>query len=150
MKYTFLSLLIASSLVWTAATPAETSLRPDMDLQLANVNVGDQAPELAYQNPNVVRIYNEYKDKRYTAGKGFEIYSVSLDQAKDRWIQAIEKDGLVWASHVSDLRGWKAQGAALYGVNSIPMTFLVDSNGKVIAKGLRGAQLEAALKSLLK
>jgi thiol-disulfide isomerase/thioredoxin len=182
MKYTFLSLLIASSLVWTAATPAESSLRPDMDLQLANVNVGDQAPELAYQNPNgdimklsdlrgkvvlidfwaswcgpcrmenpnVVRIYNEYKDKRYTAGKGFEIYSVSLDQAKDRWIQAIEKDGLVWASHVSDLRGWKAQGAALYGVNSIPMTFLVDSNGKVIAKGLRGAQLEAALKSLLK
>lgn len=102
------------------------------------------------ENPNVVRIYNEYKDKRYTAGKGFEIYSVSLDQAKDRWIQAIEKDGLVWASHVSDLRGWKAQGAALYGVNSIPMTFLVDSNGKVIAKGLRGAQLEAALKSLLK
>jgi hypothetical protein len=73
-----------------------------------------------------------------------------LDQAKDRWVQAIEKDGLVWANHVSDLRGWKAQGAALYGVNAIPMTFLVDGNGKVIAKGLRGAQLEAALKSLLK
>jgi len=51
---------------------------------------------------------------------------------------------------VSDLRGWRAQGAALYGVNAIPMTFLLDGNGKVIAKGLRGAQLEAALKSLLK
>jgi len=157
-------------------------MRPSSDLQLANINVGDQAPEMAFpnpngdvvklsdlrgkvvlidfwaswcgpcrmENPNVVRIYNEYKDKKYTAGKGFEIYSVSLDQAKDRWVQAIEKDGLVWSSHVSDLRGWRAQGAALYGVNAIPMTFLLDGNGKVIAKGLRGAQLEAALKSLLK
>lgn len=182
MKYSVFTLLFASALVWTASRPATESMRPSSDLQLANINVGDQAPEMAFpnpngdvvklsdlrgkvvlidfwaswcgpcrmENPNVVRIYNEYKDKKYTAGKGFEIYSVSLDQAKDRWVQAIEKDGLAWSSHVSDLRGWRAQGAALYGVNAIPMTFLLDGNGKVIAKGLRGAQLEAALKSLLK
>ena len=68
---------------------------------------------------------------------------------QSRWVDAIAKDGLSWSSHVSDLRGWRAQGAALYGVNAIPMTFLVDGKGKIIAKGLRGAQLEAALKSLL-
>ena len=181
MKKVLASLLLASALLWTAACPADSMLRPAGEMQLANINVGDQAPELAFQNPNgdivklsdlrgkvvlidfwaswcgpcrmenpnVVRIYNEYKDKKYTAGKGFEIYSVSLDQAKDRWVDAIAKDGLSWSSHVSDLRGWRAQGAALYGVNAIPMTFLVDGKGKIIAKGLRGAQLEAALKSLL-
>ena len=182
MKQTFTFLLLASALLWTAARPSDSVSRPSGELQLANINVGDQAPELAFpnpngdiiklsdlrgnvvlidfwaswcgpcrmENPNVVRIYNAYKDKKYTAGKGFEIYSVSLDQAKDRWIQAIEKDGLIWQSHVSDLKGWKAQGAAIYGVNSIPMTYLLDGEGKVIAKGLRGAQLEAALKSLLR
>jgi len=102
------------------------------------------------ENPNVVRTYNKFKNEKFSVGKGFEIYSVSLDQSKQRWIQAIAQDGLVWSNHVSDLRGWRAQGAAIYGVNAVPMTFLVDGKGKIIAKGLRGGALENALSSLKK
>jgi len=91
-----------------------------------------------------------FGNEKFSVGKGFEIYSVSLDQSKQRWIQAIAQDGLVWSNHVSDLRGWRAQGAAIYGVNAVPMTFLVDGKGKIIAKGLRGGALENALSSLKK
>ena len=98
----------------------------------------------------MVRTYNKFKNEKFSVGKGFEIYSVSLDQSKQRWIQAIAQDGLVWSNHVSDLRGWRAQGAAIYGVNAVPMTFLVDGKGKIIAKGLRGGALENALSSLKK
>jgi thiol-disulfide isomerase/thioredoxin len=90
------------------------------------------------ENPNVVRMYEKYKDK------GFEILSVSLDKDKGRWLGAIEKDNLTW-SHVSDLKGWKNEAAALYGVRSIPETILLDSEGKIIARKLRGPMLEAKL-----
>jgi peroxiredoxin len=95
------------------------------------------------ENPNVVKAYEKYKDK------GFTIFSVSLDDNKDRWLQAIEKDKLTWPSHVSDLKGWRSAGAALYSVSSIPATFLLDRNGKIIGKNLRGSALEDKLKSVL-
>lgn len=95
------------------------------------------------ENPNVVRLYNEYKDK------GFTIYSVSLDKDKARWENAIKQDGLIWPNHVSDLKGWQSAAAATYGVNGIPYTVLIGKDGKVIATSLRGVQLEQKLKEIL-
>ena len=94
-------------------------------------------------NPNVVKMYHEYKNK------GFDIFSVSLDKSADRWAQAVAQDGLVWKSHVSDLKFWNNAAAKAWGVSSIPATFLLDKEGKVIAKNLRGAALEAKLKEIL-
>jgi len=96
------------------------------------------------ENPNVVKMYNAYKNK----GKGFEIFGVSLDQSKDKWVQAIEKDQLSWP-HVSDLQGWESSAAQLYNVTAIPQTVLIDPEGKIIAKGLRGEDLEQKLATLL-
>jgi thiol-disulfide isomerase/thioredoxin len=90
------------------------------------------------ENPNVVSMYKKYKDK------GFDILSVSLDSNKDSWLKAIKDDGLVW-NHVSDLKGWQNDAAKLYGVRSIPQTVLVDKDGNVIARNLRGELLEARL-----
>jgi thiol-disulfide isomerase/thioredoxin len=97
------------------------------------------------ENPNVVACYTKYKDKVFSNGKKFEILSVSLDQQKDKWIQAIAKDNLYWPYHMSDLKGWGSAAAATYGVISIPTNFLVDGKGVIIAKGLRGPALDAEL-----
>lgn len=94
------------------------------------------------ENPNVVRMYNKYKDK------GFDIYSVSLDNNKDRWVNAIEADGLTW-NHVSDLRGWQSVVVPMYKVKGIPKTYLIDAEGKIIGKDLRGASLERKLEEVL-
>lgn len=103
------------------------------------------------ENPNVVATYNKYKAAKFKDAKGFVIYSVSLDQNKEAWKKAIAADNLSWPEHVSDLKGWYSDAAAIYGVNSIPTNFLLDANGIIIAKGLRGAaDLEAALKKLVK
>ncbi|GHA59688.1 TlpA disulfide reductase family protein [Pontibacter akesuensis] len=96
------------------------------------------------ENPNVVKMYNKYKDM----GKGFEIFGVSLDQSEDKWLAAIEKDQLKWP-HVSDLKGWESSAAQLYNVTAIPQTILLDPEGRIIAKGLRGEDLENKLASLL-
>ena len=95
------------------------------------------------ENPNVVKTYAAYKDK------GFEIYGVSLDQDREAWLKAIEKDQLVW-KHVSDLKYWSSAGAQAYQVNSIPQTFLLDKEGRILAKGLRGAALDQYLAQLFK
>ena len=102
------------------------------------------------ENPSVVKTYHQFKDANFKSGKGFEIFSVSLDQSKGRWIKAIEQDKLAWDNHVSDLRGWSSRGAAIYGVNSIPRTFLIDGKGKIIGMNLRGQQIAHALKALQK
>lgn len=94
------------------------------------------------ENPNVRRMYAMYKDK------GFEIYGVSLDATRDKWIDAIHKDEIHWI-HVSDLREWQSNAARTYAVTAIPATFLVDREGKIIAKNLRGEALEAKLKEVL-
>ena len=93
------------------------------------------------ENPNVVKTYATYKDK------GFEIFGVSLDQNREAWLKAIEADKLVW-KHVSDLQYWNSAGAQAYQVNSIPQTFLVNPEGRIIAKGLRGAALDNYLAKL--
>lgn len=94
------------------------------------------------ENPAVKQIYDKYKDK------GFEIYAVSLDNNKDQWKAAIAKDGLTW-KHVSDLGGWKSSAAQLYSVHSIPQTFLLDEEGRIIKTGLRSHDLEPMLNQLL-
>ena len=96
------------------------------------------------ENPNLVKLYNEYHSK------GLEIISVSLDREaqKDFWIKAIEKDQLNWYN-ISNLKFWQEPIAKLYGVNSIPATFIIDENGILIAKKLRGAQLDQKIKELL-
>ena len=94
------------------------------------------------ENPNVVRLYNKYHKK------GFEIYSVSLDRDKNSWKKAIADDNLSWENHVSDLGYWNSAGAKLYGVSSIPCTFLLDRDGKILAKNLRGEALHEALKKI--
>ena len=96
------------------------------------------------ENPNVVAAYKKFKDK------GFTIYSVSLDQDASKWKGAIQQDGLEWPNHVSDLKGWQSQAAAMYGVQGIPAQFLLDKDGKIVAKNLRGEQLEEKLTELLK
>ena len=94
------------------------------------------------ENPNVVALYNKYHSK------GFQIFSVSLDTRKDKWMEAIKKDKLIWPQHGCDFAGWNSAAAQLYKVQSIPCTFLLDKSGKVIAKNLRGEQLSAKLAEL--
>ncbi|MCC3158988.1 AhpC/TSA family protein [Hymenobacter sp. 15J16-1T3B] len=95
------------------------------------------------ENPNVVKTYEQYKGKKFT------IYGVSLDQDKGKWEKAIQADGLTW-THVSDLKGWQSAAGQAYGVQSIPMNFLLDPQGRIIAKNLRGEALSAKLASVLK
>jgi len=98
-------------------------------------------PPCRKENPHVVKLYNEYKSK------GFQILGVSLDNNEAKWKKAIADDHLNWYQ-VSDLKGWKSEVAALYGVNSIPHTVLIDANGKIIAKNIHGEQLRAELEKL--
>ncbi|MCD6018996.1 MAG: thiol-disulfide isomerase-like thioredoxin [Bacteroidetes bacterium] len=102
------------------------------------------------ENPAVVAAYNKYHASDFKNGKEFEVLSVSLDQNSAAWVKAIEKDQLVWPHHVSDLQGWNNAAAIRYGVNSIPTNVLVDGNGIIIAKNLRGEALETTLESNLK
>jgi peroxiredoxin len=95
------------------------------------------------ENPNVVKAYSAFKDKNFT------ILSVSLDKEKDAWLKAISDDGLQW-TQVSDLKYWSNEVAQLYNISSIPQNFLIDPTGKIIAKNLRGEELEAKLKDVLK
>jgi len=97
------------------------------------------------ENPNVVKAYNKYKNKNFT------ILGVSLDQpnGKDRWLKAIADDKLTW-THVSDLKYWNNEVAVLYAVRSIPANFLLDPDGVIIGKNLRGKDLEDKLAEVLK
>lgn len=93
------------------------------------------------ENPNVVRLYNQYKDK------GFEVFGVSLDRTKEDWVKAISDDKLTW-THVSDLKYFNSAAAELYKIDAIPATYMLDPEGKIIAKDLRGASLENKLAEL--
>ena len=97
------------------------------------------------ENPAVVSAYHKFHTSNFKNGKGFEVLSVSLDQNAVAWAKAIEKDQLVWPFHVSDLQGWNNAAAVRYGVNSIPTNVLVDANGIIIAKNLRGELLEKTI-----
>lgn len=94
------------------------------------------------ENPNVVANYNRFKDKKFT------VLGVSLDQSKDAWAKAIEADKLTW-THVSDLKGWANAVSSKFNITSIPTNILIDPNGVIIAKNVRGAELGATLERIL-
>jgi peroxiredoxin len=95
------------------------------------------------ENPNIVKAFNKFKTKNFT------VLGVSLDQDKPKWLEAIKKDGLAW-NHVSDLKYWNNAVAAQFGIQSIPASFLIDPTGKIIARDLRGADLDKFLATNLK
>jgi len=94
------------------------------------------------ENPNVVKAYNKYKTK------GFEVFGVSLDRNKEDWLQAIQEDGLTW-THVSDLKYFESKAANDFNISAIPFSILLDPQGKIIAKNLRGAALDKKLEEVL-
>lgn len=100
-----------------------------------------------FENPKIVAAYKKFKDKKFKNGKGFEVYSVSLDQNKAAWIAAMKKDGFIWKSNVLDQ---KSEAGRLYSVFAIPTNYLIDANGIILAKNLRGPALEAELTKHLK
>ena len=148
---------------------------PSSTVTGTGTNIGDIAPELKYknpegkelalsstrgqfvlidfwaswcgpcrmENPTVVAAYNKFKDRKFT------IFSVSLDKNSSAWTAAMQKDGLTWPNHVSDLMGWQSQAAAIYGVNSIPTNFLLDPEGVIRAKNLRGHELAEAIEKTM-
>jgi peroxiredoxin len=93
--------------------------------------------------PNVVKAYAKFKNK------GFEIFGVSLDQDKARWIEAIQKDGITWPQ-VSDLKQWQSSVVRQYNIQGIPYTVLLDREGNILAKNLRGEELEKKLTEVLR
>ncbi|MEN8119722.1 MAG: TlpA disulfide reductase family protein [Bacteroidota bacterium] len=103
-----------------------------------------------FENPNIVKAYNQFKDKNFVNAKGFTIYSVSLDSNQENWKKAIKNDKLSWPYQVSDLKGYDSEVAAAYGIRSIPYNYLIDGNGKVLAINLRGAQLSKTIEKYLK
>ena len=129
---------------FTAPSPDGTLI--ELSQQLGKITILDfwasWCRPCRVENPNLVRTYNKLKNK------GLHIVSVSLDRDKKRWVQAIQDDGLNW-DHVSNLQYWRDPVAQLYKVSSIPATFILDENGVIIAKNLRGPQLEATLSRLL-
>lgn len=103
-----------------------------------------------FENPNLVKVYQNYSDKTFQSGNGFTIYSVSMDTDLTSWKNGITKDKLIWPYHVSDLQGYDSKVVSDYGVKAIPYNFLIDGNGKIIAINLRGAELSKALDAQLK
>jgi peroxiredoxin len=100
-------------------------------------------PDCRKENPNIVAAWEKYKDKN------FAVLGVSLDRKRDQWLAAIEKDGLKW-TQVSDLKYWSSDAAVLYCIRWIPMSFLIDPEGKIVAIGLEGEELHNKLEELLK
>ena len=147
--------------------------------QEIGLNIGNKAPELAYdnpqgkkmklsslkgklvlidfwaswcgpcrrENPNLVSAYQKYTKKNFKQGKGFEIYSLSLDKNEKAWVKAINQDQLFWQYHVSDLGGWQSEGSKKYGIRSIPSNVLVDGKGIIVAKNLKGHALHKFLEA---
>jgi peroxiredoxin len=151
---------VLQELVTTLQTVAVGKKAPDftaLDTEGNPVKLSDQLGKAEYtlvdfwaawcgpcrrENPNVVAAYNKFKDK------GFTVFGVSLDKSKDAWLQAIEKDNLTW-THVSDLAYWDSAPAKLYGIRAIPANLLIDKNGIIVAKNIRGEELQTTLEGLL-
>jgi len=101
------------------------------------------------ENNNVRQAYNAYKNKNFDIGKGFTVYSVSLDKDPEIWKKAIKNDRLSWASHVSDFKKWDSPIVEKYNFSYLPHNLLIDKNGKIVAKGLIGDKLAETLKAHL-
>ena len=102
------------------------------------------------ESADLVQAYNHFNDKNFKGGNGFAIYSVSLDRTRESWIKAIKEDRLNWSTHVSDLKYWKSKPVSIYQIQGIPMNFLLDGKGMIIAKGLRREALYEILDTLVK
>ena len=113
-------------------------------------------------NPNIVATYNKFNESSFKLADGFEVISISLDGLRNRsgelnqenamadWMQAIKDDGLVWQYHGSELKGWHSDIVKQYHINNIPSNFLIDENGIIIGKNLKGPALYASIKRLTK
>jgi thiol-disulfide isomerase/thioredoxin len=99
------------------------------------------------ENPNLVDAYKKYHKTKFKDGKGFEIYSLSLDKSETAWVKAIGQDQLFWEYHVSDLGGWQSEGSQKYNIRSIPSNVLINGKGIIIAKNLKGQALHRFLDS---
>jgi len=102
-----------------------------------------------HENPNVVKCYEEFKDKKFKKGSGFTVFGVSLDENKKSWENAIRKDNLQWPYHISDLKGWNSKFALMYNISSIPTNYLIDGDGIIVAKNLRKEELSKTLTRFL-
>lgn len=100
------------------------------------------------ENPSVVKTFQQYHNKKFKNGNGFTVLGVSLDEKKESWKKAIEKDNLTWL-HMSDLKGWNSSHAAQYNIVGIPNNYLINSDGIIIAKNLRGEDLGKTLEKYL-
>jgi thiol-disulfide isomerase/thioredoxin len=102
------------------------------------------------ENPLIVSAYHKYKDIIFKNGKGFTVFSVSMDMNQTAWENAIVKDKLEWPYHVSDLKGWRNEAALLYNITAVPFCYLIDGDGIVVAINPRGERLESELRKLKK
>ena len=99
------------------------------------------------ENPNLVDAYKKFNKTTFEDGKGFEIFSLSLDKTQAAWVKAINQDQLFWEYHVSDLGGWQSEGSKKYNIRSIPSNIIINGNGIIIAKNLKGQSLHRFLES---
>jgi thiol-disulfide isomerase/thioredoxin len=97
------------------------------------------------ENPELVKLYNEYHDKQFKKASGFQIYSISLDYQRDQWVNAIKQDGLTWPYHVSTLKGFDSEAAIKFGVRSIPANLLIDQDGMIIGSNLTINEIKKVL-----
>ena len=102
------------------------------------------------ENPTVVSAYEKYKNTKFKGGNGFTVFSVSLDKDATAWKNAIDADRLTWNNHVSDLQFWQSKYVAIYGITAIPANFIIDGEGIILAKNLRGEVLLNTLESMKK
>ena len=105
-------------------------------------------PPCRRENPHLVEAYSKYKDMQFSKGQGFEIFSISIDSRTSDWTKAISKDNLTWTYHMCTHRGWESPICNEFDIQSIPTNFLIDSEGVIIAKDLRGEALTATLKAI--
>lgn len=105
-------------------------------------------PPCRKENPTLVKAYHTFKDEQFPNGEGFTIYSVSFDKKKEAWTEAIAADSLAWPYHVSDLKGWEAEASYIYEISAIPSNVLIDGEGIILAKNLRGEDLIHTLDTL--
>ncbi len=102
------------------------------------------------ENPFLVEAYETYNDYQFENGDGFTIFSVSLDMKENAWKEGIKNDNLHWDYHVGDMKGWRNEASQEYSVRGIPANFLIDGEGIIVAKNLRGTALTDKLKQLQK